>query len=170
MSHAEHEARSRERRGSVAFAVITVSDTRTAETDTGGALLQELLTAAGHTVIHKSICRDDEVADRLAEVLRTPDCEAVALTGGTGLGPRDLAVDLVERLYTARIPGFGELFRMLSWDEIGAGAMLSRASAGVIEGRVIFALPGSRNAIRLAVEKLVAPGAPHLVWELKGRA
>jgi len=153
----------------VAFAVITVSDTRTPETDTGGALLRDLLIEAGHTVVHRSICRDDQVAERLAEVLGNPACEAVAFTGGTGLGPRDLAVDTLERLYTMRIPGFGELFRVLSWAEIGAGAMLSRASAGVIEGRIVFALPGSLKAIRLAAAKLVAPGALHLVWELKGR-
>lgn len=169
MSHAEHEARSRQQQGSVAFAVITVSDTRTLDTDTGGALLRDLLIEGGHTVVHRSICRDDQVAHRLAEVLGNPACEAVALTGGTGLGPRDLAVDVLEGLYSRRIPGFGELFRALSWSEIGAGAMLSRASAGVIEGRVVFALPGSLKAIRLAVEKLVAPGALHLVWELKGR-
>ena len=151
----------------VPCAVITVSDTRTVETDQGGALVVELLEGGGHPVRVRRVVRDEVAAIReaLAEALRRDDVAAVLLTGGTGVAPRDVTPEAVEPLLERALPGFGEIFRALSFQEIGAASLLSRAFAGVSAGRVVFALPGSRAAIRLALERLILPELGHLAAE-----
>jgi molybdenum cofactor biosynthesis protein B len=151
----------------VATAVVTVSDTRTLENDAGGALVSELLEAAGHEVVSRAIVRDEAsaIASALRELVARADVRAVVFTGGTGVAPRDVTPDTVEPLLERVIPGFGELFRMLSYEEIGSAALLSRAVAGLLAGRVVFVLPGSRGAVRLGMEKLVVPELGHLAGE-----
>lgn len=160
----EHRARALE---SVACIVITVSDTRTVETDTGGALVQELLQGEGHTVLDRLIVRDDAgaIANALRKALGVEDVRAVLLTGGTGVAPRDVTPDAVEPLLERVVPGFGEIFRSLSYEDIGSAALLSRALAGIAAGRVVFVVPGSRGAVRLAMEKLILPEIGHLAAE-----
>lgn len=152
---------------SVTTVVITVSDTRSLETDTGGALAAELLGAAGHAVVSREIVRDEPaaIAAALETALAREGVGAVLLTGGTGVAPRDVTPDTVEPLLERVVPGFGELFRMLSFQEIGSAALLSRALAGLARGRVVFVLPGSRGAVRLALERLVLPELGHLAAE-----
>ena len=157
---------------SVPAVVITVSDTRTLEDDTGGALLAELLEGGGHRVLGRLIVPDEIEPIRKAadEAIMRDDVRAVLLTGGTGIAARDVTPEAIASLLDRPLPGFGELFRMLSYEEIGSAAMLSRALAGTARGRVLFALPGSRAAIRLALEKLVLPELGHLAAEAaKGR-
>jgi molybdenum cofactor biosynthesis protein B len=152
--------------------VITVSDTRTPETDTGGALLAELLAAAGHALASREIVRDDVAEIRAAaeRALANEAVGAVLLTGGTGTSPRDVTPEAVRPLLERELPGFGELFRMLSFAEIGPAAMLSRAFAGSRAGKVVFGLPGSPAAIRLALERLALPELGHLVGEATKRS
>jgi len=147
--------------------VITVSDTRTLETDTGGALAADLLRSAGHDVLSREIVRDEPVAiaAALEAALARAGVAAVLFTGGTGVAPRDVTPDTIEPRLERVVPGFGELFRMLSFQEIGSAALLSRALAGLARGRVVFALPGSRGAVRLALERLVLPELGHLAAE-----
>lgn len=154
-------------RGSVA--VLTVSDTRTVETDVSGRLCVELLEAAGHRVVARAITRDEPetVADRVAAWLRDPDCDGVIANGGTGIAARDRTYEAVSGMLDRRLDGFGELFRALSYPEIGSAAMLSRAVGGVARGRFLFALPGSPAAVRLAMERLILPELPHLLGELR---
>ncbi len=161
---AEHRATSPE---DIACAVITVSDTRTLDTDTGGGLLCELLTAAGFRVTAREIIPDEPARMRpLLERLRDdPQVAAVLLTGGTGLSSRDQTFETVSALLTKPLPGYGELFRWLSFQEIGPAAMLSRAVGGVMGRTVVLSMPGSPAAVRLAVEKIIAPELRHLVRE-----
>jgi len=147
--------------------VLTVSDTRTDATDASGRAIVELLEAAGHVVTGKVI-EPDEPA-RVAELVRQQaaigDVDVVIATGGTGLTSRDSTFEAIDALLTKRLPGFGELFRMLSYHDIGAAAMLSRACAGTIGPVVIISLPGSESAVRLAMTKLVIPELTHLVQQ-----
>ena len=147
--------------------VITVSDTRTPETDTGGALLAERLAEAGHPVLGREIVPDEPEAIRGAveKALGQEGVRAIIVTGGTGVAPRDVTPESVEPLLERVIPGFGEIFRMLSWEDIGSAAILSRALAGLARGRVVFVLPGSRGALRLALDKLLLPELGHLAAE-----
>ena len=147
--------------------VLTVSDTKTAETDTSGTLIRELLTAAGHRVVESRIVRDEpaEVARLVRDACARDDVQAVVLTGGTGITSRDSTFEAVEALLDKRLPGFGELFRMLSFQEIGAAAMMSRAQMGLHARRIVVSLPGSPNACRLALEKLLIPELGHLLRE-----
>lgn len=147
--------------------VITVSDTRTLDTDTGGACAVELLAGAGHPVALREIVKDDAaaIAASLRRALARADLRAVVLTGGTGIAPRDVTPDAVAPLLERVLPGFGELFRALSYQEIGPAALLSRALAGVAAGKPVFVLPGSRAGVRLALEKLVLPELGHLAAE-----
>lgn len=156
---------------SVHCAVITVSDTRTPDTDRSGQLAQELLLQAGHTIAHYRLVKDepDQIQTQLAELCQNPQLEGIILNGGTGIAPRDTTYDAVAALLEKQLPGFGELFRWLSYQEIGSRAMASRAIAGVYRGTLIFSLPGSSNAVRLALEKLVLPELVHLVGQLKGK-
>ena len=153
--------------GRVPTAVLTVSDTRTLETDSGGALVAELLAGAGHPLVSRAIVRDDagEIRSAALAALAQPEVRALIVTGGTGVAPRDVTPDALEPLLERTLPGFGELFRMLSWHEIGSAALLSRALAGLRGGRVVFVLPGSRGALRLAIEKLILPELGHLAGE-----
>ena len=152
---------------SVPTAVVTVSDTRTLETDKGGALVAELLEGGGHAVVSREIVKDDPAAihSALAAALAADGVRAVILTGGTGVAPRDVTPESVQPLLEREVPGFGELFRMLSYEDIGSAALLSRALAGLARGRVIFVLPGSSGAVRLAMERLILPELGHLAAE-----
>jgi molybdenum cofactor biosynthesis protein B len=152
---------------SVACAVITVSDTRTLADDSGGALLCALLEGAGHSVAARELVQDDAAAigAALDGALARANCAAVLLTGGTGVAPRDVTPEAVAPRLDRQLPGFGELFRSLSFEEIGSAALVSRALAGIARGKPVFALPGSRAAIRLALERLILPELGHLVAE-----
>lgn len=152
----------------VAVAVLTISDTRTLETDRSGAWLAAEIAAAGHRLVARRLVRDDpdEIRAAFRELLGG-DAQAVLSTGGTGIGGRDVTVGVVEELLRTPLPGFGELFRALSYREVGAAAMLSRALGGVADGGLVFALPGSLNAVRTAWEGLLGPELGHLVGELE---
>lgn len=152
---------------SVSVAVLTVSDTRSLETDKGGALIVQLLEAAGHQVTDREIVPDEPmiIAGVVQQWIENTTVQAVLLTGGTGIAPRDWTFETIDTLLTKRLPGYGELFRMLSYEEIGAAAMLSRAVAGVSETTVVMSMPGSTAAVRLAMEKLILPELAHLVHE-----
>jgi molybdenum cofactor biosynthesis protein B len=164
-SHAHHHRKSAP--AQVPTAVVTVSDTRTLDTDTGGARVAELLGEGGHPVIAREIVKDEpeEISAMLSALLARGDVGAVILTGGTGVAPRDVTPEAVEPLLDRVVPGFGELFRALSYEQIGSAALLSRALAGLASGRVVFVLPGSRGAVELAMEKLVLPELGHLAAE-----
>lgn len=151
----------------VAVAVVTVSDTRTRESDTGGATVQQLLEEAGHLVGERRIVPDepDAIAAACEALVADTAVEAVIFTGGTGVAPRDVTPDTIEPRLERVIPGFGELFRQLSYAEIGSAALLSRALAGLAGGTVVFVLPGSRGAVRLALEALILPELGHLAAE-----
>lgn len=161
----EHKARAPR---SVGCFVLTISDSKTPETDTSGALIRELLEKAGHVVVGAAIVKDEpsEVQSIIRSQSADPRVQAVIMTGGTGITSRDATFEAVEALLDKRLTGFGELFRLLSYQEIGSAAMLSRAQAGVSEGRIIFSLPGSPNACRLALQKLIIPELGHLVREV----
>ncbi len=149
--------------------VLTVSDTRTPETDTSGRAIRDLLEAAGHVVVDHAIVRDEphDVRGRVAAALDDERTEVVITTGGTGITSRDGTFEAVDRLFEKRLDGFGELFRMLSFDDIGPSAMMSRATAGTVRGKAIFVLPGSQNAVRLAMTRLIVPELPHVVQQLR---
>lgn len=166
MSFAEHRAKAP---ASIRCYVITVSDTRTEETDTGGKAIVDLLTAAGHTVIARRIVRDEpeEVAALVKLQAAMDHADVIITTGGTGITRRDSTFEAIDGLLEKKLPGFGELFRMLSFQEIGPAAMLSRACAGTCRGKVVVALPGSENAVRLAMTRLLVPELGHLVAETR---
>lgn len=150
----------------VKVAIITMSDTRTFENDTSGALMQTGLWENGFEVVQYVIVKDDPDAIR-AEIERCANIADVILTnGGTGISKRDSTFEVVSEMLEKTLTGFGELFRMLSYTEIGAASMLSRATAGVYADTLIFCTPGSTNAVRLAMEKLILPELRHLVWEI----
>ena len=153
---------------SVGCAVVTVSDTRTEETDKSGQIMKERLERAGHVIVGYRIVPDepDLIAGLLDEFCVNPDCRAVLFNGGTGIASRDTTYDVIAGRLEKALVGFGELFRMLSYDEIGAAAMLSRATAGVYRGRLVFSTPGSSNAVTLAMDKLIAGELAHLVYEV----
>jgi molybdopterin adenylyltransferase len=153
---------------SVGCFVLTVSDTKTPETDTSGTVIRELLTAAGHRIAGSAIVRDEpaDVARVVREACADTAVQAVIVTGGTGITSRDSTYEAIDALLDKRLPGFGELFRMLSFQEIGAAAMLSRAQMGIHARRIVVSLPGSPNACRLALEKLLVPELPHLLREV----
>ncbi len=153
----------------VRVAVLTISDTRKPETDTGGDAVEESMRGAGHEVVAREIVRDDAASIRntLVDLLARSDVDAVVTTGGTGISGRDTTYEVVERMIEKRLDGFGELFRMLSYEEIGAAAVLSRAVAGAVGTKLIASLPGSRNAVRLGMEKLLVPEIAHIVFELR---
>lgn len=150
---------------SVGVAVITVSDTRTLLDDLGGALIVQLLELAGHRVMARSIIIDqqEQITEAVEAMLADPQVDAVLLTGGTGLAARDQTTEAVQRLFDAEVPGYGELFRMLSYQEIGPAAMLSRAVAGRVGRKLVLTMPGSPNGVRLAMDKLIVPELAHLV-------
>ena len=147
----------------VRCAVLTTSDTRTLADDAGGALIVQKLESAGHEVVHRAILPDDaaRITAELAALLGRTDLDAILTTGGTGVGPRDVTADVVLRVIEKQLPGFGEAFRRLSWDQVGSAAWLSRAAAGVASGKILFALPGSPKAVELAMDRLIVPELRH---------
>lgn len=148
--------------------VLTISDSKNPETDTSGSLIRELLEKAGHTVVGAAIVKDEppEVQSMIRSQWADPQVQVIIMTGGTGITSRDSTLEAVEAMLDKRLPGFGELFRFLSYQEIGPAAMLSRAQAGTSQGRIVFSLPGSPNACRLALERLIIPELGHLVREV----
>jgi molybdenum cofactor biosynthesis protein B len=167
MSHQEHQQRARsELPAAIRCGVITISDTRTSATDASGAAIRDALTRSGHDVVKYELVKDDP-AHIIAQVqvAVVAGCQVVITNGGTGIARRDSTIEAIDRLLDKRLPGFGELFRMLSYHDIGPGAMLSRAIAGVYGQTLIFCLPGSTGAVQLGLEHLILPELAHLVWE-----
>ena len=151
----------------VGLAVITVSDTRTETDDLSGKAITDTMAKAGHRVLRRIIVKDEvqEIQKALRELIEDAAVQAVVMSGGTGIARRDVTLEAIMPFQEKSIPGFGELFRVLSYNEVGSAAMISRASAFVTEGKVVFCLPGSEKAVRLAVERLIAPELGHMVWE-----
>lgn len=151
------------------FAVLTVSDSRAKTDDVSGRAIRELIAAAGHPVLDSTLVPDDVEAIRGAvqRFLALPGVDVVVTTGGTGFSPRDVTLAAVAPLFDKPVEGFGELFRMLSYQQVGAAAMLSRAAAGLVDTRAVFLLPGSPKAVALAMEKLILPEAAHLLGQAR---
>ena len=164
MSHVEHR---RLAPASVGCYVLTVSDTRTAATDTSGDAIAALLEKAGHRITGRAIVKDDPalVRDAVTRQLANGDVQAIITTGGTGISSRDSTYEAVSALLQKTLDGFGEIFRTLSYQDIGSPAIMSRACAGLAAGRIIIALPGSEKAVRLACEKLIVPELAHMVQQ-----
>lgn len=150
-------------------AVITTSDTRTERTDESGRVATSLLEAAGHRVTSRDLIPNNLAKIRAAIRRRLKSADLVLVTGGTGAGPKDVSIQAAASLFDRELPGFGELFRMLSYDEIGSAAMLSRASLGLVKGRAVCVTPGSPKAVRLALEKLLIPELAHLMAQANRR-
>lgn len=155
-------------KGPVTVAIVTVSDTRTPDTDQNRHYIEKRMTELGHIVAAYRLIKDepDQVAAVLEELTTMPGVQLVLFNGGTGISPRDTTYDVVSRHLQKTLPGFGELFRMLSWQEVGAAAMFSRATAGVYNNTLVFSMPGSPNAVQVALEKLIIPEINHLAWEI----
>lgn len=168
MSVAEHKEKGQK---SVRCFVVTVSDTRDETTDTSGQTIKSLLASEGHSATHYRIVKDepDQIKALLDEALARGDVEAVIVNGGTGIAPRDGTYEVVSRLLEKKLDGFGEIFRYLSYLDIGSAAIMSRAAAGTARGKVLISLPGSRGAVTLAMEKLVLPEIRHIVSQLQGQ-
>ena len=164
MGAEEHRELSRDT--PVTCAVVTVSDTRTEATDRSGALVRSMLENAGHSVAIYRIVPDefDVITKTISQLAR--DVEVILLTGGTGITRRDGTFEAVSSMLEKTLPGFGEIFRMLSYNDVGPASMLSRATAGVFENTLVFSMPGSTGAVKLAMEKLIVPELSHLAWEL----
>jgi molybdenum cofactor biosynthesis protein B len=147
--------------------IVTVSDTRTEQTDTSGAAIAELLSAAGHLVVGRAVVKDDPLLVRAAveAQLAAPEVGVIITTGGTGITSRDTTFEAISGLLEKRLDGFGELFRMLSFEQIGPAAMMSRACAGLVRRKILVSLPGSQAAVRLAMERLLIPELGHLVQQ-----
>lgn len=167
MSYTQHQSESQ---AIVArAAIITLSDTRTESADTSGGTIGRRLEEAGHTVADYRLIRDEpaQLESALNELLQRSDVDVILTNGGTGISRRDQTIDVIDRRIEQRLPGFGELFRMLSWEQIGSGAMLSRATGGIIAGKLLFAMPGSTKAVELAMSRLIIPELRHLLRELR---
>jgi molybdopterin adenylyltransferase len=148
--------------------VITCSDTRTPHTDSSGQLIQRLLKEQGHTITAYHLVKDEpsEIKAQITQGTANAQVQAIIINGGTGISRRDSTFEAVDAMLEKRLDGFGEVFRYLTYQEIGSPAIMSRATAGIIKGRVLFSTPGSENAVRLAMEKLILPELGHLVKEL----
>lgn len=162
----EHRAAARAQ-GPVSIAIVTVSDTRTAETDENRKYLEAEIQQAGHRVTAYRLIKDDpaQVSETLEELAST-EAKILLWNGGTGIAPRDTTYDVLSRKLEKQLPGFGELFRMISYEQVGAAAMLSRATAGTFRGKVVFSMPGSPNAVKTAWTKLIRQELEHLAWEV----
>ncbi|NJK34588.1 MAG: MogA/MoaB family molybdenum cofactor biosynthesis protein [Oscillatoriales cyanobacterium SM2_2_1] len=154
----------------VSFAVLTASDTRTEATDSSGQFIRQSLLNGGHRLLDYKILPDDPALMRgqVLDWAALPELEVIIINGGTGIAPRDTTYDAIAALMDKTLPGFGEMFRYLSWQEVGSRAIASRAIAGLVGGTLLFSLPGSRNAVRLAIEQLILPELVHLVRQMKG--
>jgi molybdenum cofactor biosynthesis protein B len=164
-----HEHKERAKR-SVRCFIVTVSDTRDESTDTSGQAIKSYLTDDGHQIGGYRIVKDEpaHIEAVLAEAL-SDDIDAVIVNGGTGIAPRDGTFEIVNRLFEKRLDGFGEVFRYLSYLDIGSAAIMSRASAGTARGKILISLPGSKGAVTLAMEKLILPEIRHMVSQLQGQ-
>ena len=153
---------------SIGCMIITCSDTRIAETDSSGQLIQKLLKDQGHAVVGYHLVKDDPAQIQLwiARATTNEAVQALIVNGGTGISRRDSTFEAVDEMLEKRLPGFGEIFRLLTYQEMGSPAIMSRATAGIIKGRVLFSIPGSEQAVRLAMEKLILPELGHLVQQL----
>lgn len=162
----EHRAKAPK---SVAVAIVTVSDTRTVSDDSSGNAIADLLKAAGHRIGRRSLVKDEveDIQKVLREAIEDSGVDAVVISGGTGIARRDVTLEAVSAFQEKAIPGFGELFRALSYQEIGSAAMMSRAAAFVTEGKLVFCLPGSEKAVRLAISRLIIPELGHAIWEVR---
>ena len=149
--------------------MITLSDTRTPENDTSGRTICALLESNGHAIAQYAILKDDAALldEKLLQLLGSPQLDVILTNGGTGISRRDQAITVIEKHLEQPLPGFGELFRMLSWEQIGSGAMLSRAVGGIARGQLLFAMPGSTKAVELAMTRLILPELKHLLGELR---
>ncbi|MSQ47562.1 MAG: MogA/MoaB family molybdenum cofactor biosynthesis protein [Deltaproteobacteria bacterium] len=154
----------------VRCAIITASDTRTEETDTSGKKIKDLLATHNHPVVSYQILKDEPllITNAVRALLDQSDVDAIMLNGGTGIAPRDSTFEAIQGLLEKEISGFGELFRMLSYQDIGSAAMLTRATAGVANGKVVISLPGSTGAVELGMTKLVLPELGHMLFLLRG--
>lgn len=153
----------------VTCAVVTVSDTRSPDTDKSGQIIQHLLINANHAIAAYAIIKDEpvQIREQIQLLAENPNLDVVIFNGGTGIAPRDTTYDAIEKLLEKTLPGFGELFRFLSYQEIGSRAIASRAVAGIYHNKLIFSLPGSSNAVRLGMEKLILPEIIHLVSQIR---
>jgi len=166
MGYQEHRKSAQEIKARCA--IVTLSDTRTIHDDLSGKRIAELLAGDGHSVTEHRVIRDDAEGLRqvLTELLGLEEIDAILTTGGTGVSQRDQAIGVIESIIEIPLPGFGELFRMLSWQQIGSGAMLSRAAGGIVRGKAVFAMPGSAAAVQLAMTKLILPELRHVLFEI----
>jgi len=165
-SSQQHKETARQK-GAISIAVVTVSDSRTPQTDVNGQYLKKEIEKCGHRLEVYRLVKDeiDQVERALDEIAGTQS-QIVLFNGGTGISPRDRTFDVISRKFEKVLPGFGEIFRMLSYDQVGAAAMLSRASAGIYRNKVVISTPGSPQAVKLAWTKLIKPELQHLAWEL----
>jgi molybdenum cofactor biosynthesis protein B len=154
--------------GPVTVGLVTVSDSRTPENDDNGHYLRDKFTQLGHVVAGYAIVKDEptQVEAALDEMATIPGMQLIIFNGGTGIAPRDTTYDVIARKLEKTLPGFGEIFRMLSFQQVGAAAMLSRATAGTYRGKLVFSTPGSPKAVSLALEQLILPELNHLAWEI----
>ena len=168
MSVHEHKEKGKK---SVGCFVLTVSDTRDESTDASGQTIKALLSEHGHRLAGYRIVKDEpaEIESLLKQTLRNADVEAVIVNGGTGISPRDGTYEVIVKLLDKRLDGFGEIFRFLSYQDIGSAAIMSRAVAGSAQGKVLISLPGSKGAVGLAMEKLILPELRHMVSQLQGQ-
>ena len=150
------------------FAIVTISDTRTKQNDLSGILIQEILKNNGHNINHYEIIKDDkkEIMSKAKNILSIDDIQAIIFTGGTGISSRDITIEAIKPLMQKELPGFGEIFRMLSMDEIGSAAIMSRAIGGIADDKIIFCIPGSKGAVKLAMEQLILKECGHILWEI----
>jgi len=167
-NHAPHHEHKADAPKSIGCMVITCSDTRTAETDTSGFRIMHMLKDAGHQVVAYYLVKDEpsKIKATIKTAVANKKIQAIIINGGTGISRRDSTFEAVDAMLEKRLDGFGEVFRYLTYQEIGSPAIMSRATAGIIKGRVLFSTPGSENAVRLAMEKLILPELGHLVKEL----
>ncbi len=167
MAVTEHKGKAHR---AVRCAIITVSDTRTEETDTSGRRIKELLAAHDHPVVAYQILKDEpeQITAAVQALLERSDVDAIITSGGTGIAPRDTTFEAIQGLLEKELTGFGEMFRMLSYEDIGTSAMLTRATAGVANGKVVVSLPGSTGAVELGMSKLVLPELGHMMFLLRG--
>lgn len=168
MGHEEH-LKYASKFKSVGVAVLTVSDTRTKDTDESGKILCEMLKNNNHNIVYYEIVKDDErnIEKFITKCISDENVDAVITNGGTGISKRDVTIESVGKFFERTLDGFGEIFRYLSYKEIGSGAIMSRATAGVCKGKIIISIPGSPNAIKLAMDKIIIPEISHIVWEMK---
>ncbi len=168
MSHDYHP---RDQNVSATFALLVTSDSRTPETDETGKLAKSILAEAGHEVVEYGIEPNDEgkIRDWLMNVIENSETQIIITSGGTGIGSVDKTVDTARGLFEKELPGFGEHFRKLSYEEVGTPGLMSRSTAGIVNKKIIFCLPGSRGAMRTALNKIILPGIGHMIWELNRR-